>query len=75
MKPDRVSTSRLPANVQPPENTTEYLVVPGVPAPADVYVRTPRLVHPEQAADFVKTVAEEKPHAGLPGGYDRGRDS
>jgi hypothetical protein len=57
---------RLPADVRLPEKTTVYVVVPGVSAPPNLYVRSPRLVHPEQAADFVKTVlAEGNQHAGV----------
>ena len=50
---------RLPADVRLPEKTTVYVVVPGITAPSTAFIGSPRLVHPEQAADFVKKVAEE----------------
>ena len=56
---------RLPMDVRLPEKTTVYVVVPGVPAPATAYLGSPRLVHPEQAADFVKKIVEEMQNAGV----------
>ena len=59
---------RLPAAVTLPEKAKVYVVVPGV---FDMEVQrvpkipSPRLVHPEQAADFVKEVVEERTDAGL----------
>jgi hypothetical protein len=50
---------RLPINVHLPEKATVYVVVPGVKSPSAAYVGSPRLVHPEQAGDFVKKVVEE----------------
>jgi hypothetical protein len=49
---------RLADNVRLPENTTVYVVVPGVEISAVVHLSSPRLVHPEQAADFKKAVEE-----------------
>jgi hypothetical protein len=59
---------RLPAGVTLPEKAKVYVVIPGV---FDMEVQrvpkiaSPRLVHPEQAADFVKEVVEERTDAGL----------
>ena len=50
---------RLPADVQLPEKATVYVVVPGIKSPSRGYVGSPRLVHPEQASDFVKKVVQE----------------
>lgn len=49
---------RLPDNVTLPDNTRVYVVVPDVEAVPRAYVRSPRLAHPEQAADFAKRVVE-----------------
>ena len=54
---------RLAGDIRLPEHTSVYVVVPGVPAPTPAYVGSPRLVHPEQAGDFVKKVIEEKGNA------------
>ncbi len=59
---------KLPDHVQLPEKTRVYGVIPGVdvqPAYPAHYVGSPRLVHPEQSADFVKEVIEEHKDAGL----------
>ena len=56
---------RLADNVRLPEKTTVYVVVPDVEIPTEFRVGSPRLVHPEQAADFTKVV-EEIPDAGEP---------
>jgi hypothetical protein len=55
---------RLAGDVRLPEKTTVYVVVPGVQA-APAYIGSPRLVHPEQSADFVKKVVEEPHDAGV----------
>jgi|ERR1043165_16390 hypothetical protein len=52
---------RLIDNVRLPEKATVYVVIPGVEVPAVVSIHSPRLVHPEQAADFKKEVVEEIP--------------
>ncbi len=52
---------RLVDNVRLPEKATVYVVIPGVEIPPAAYIGSPRLVHPEQAADFKKEVIEEKP--------------
>jgi hypothetical protein len=50
---------RLPAHVRLPEKATVYVVIPNVEVPPVSYLGSPRLVHPEQTADFKKEVVEE----------------
>jgi hypothetical protein len=47
---------RLAATERLPEKATVYVVIPDVAIPQLSYVGSPRLVHPEQAADFKKEV-------------------
>jgi hypothetical protein len=56
---------RLPASVHLPEKAKVYVIVPDVEVPSVAYIGSPRLAHPEQAADFVKKVVEEKDDANL----------
>jgi len=56
---------RLPTNVRLPEKTKVYVVIPDVELPSTAYIDSPRLAHPEQAADFKKEVIEELQNAGL----------
>lgn len=49
---------KLPAGVQLPEDAVVYVVIPGTARPL-AYVGSPRLVHPEQAADFQIEVIED----------------
>lgn len=56
---------RLPDNVRLPEKTHVYVVIPGLEPQEPGRVASPRLAHPEQATDFVKTVAMEEDHAGV----------
>ena len=56
---------KLPEHVQLPEKTRVYVVIPGVDVQPAYYAGSPCLVHPEQAADFVKEVIEEHKNAGL----------
>lgn len=56
---------RLRDHVTLPEHAKVYVVVPDVDAVAQAHVYSPRLVHPEQAADFTKEVVEGRPDAGL----------
>jgi hypothetical protein len=51
--------------VRLPEHSRVYVVVPGIEEASPYHVRSPRLVHPERAADFTKEVVEELPDAGL----------
>ena len=56
---------RLPATVRLPERAKVYVVIPDLEVQTVVYIGSPRLVYPEQAADFQKEVVEEPPDAGL----------
>lgn len=56
---------RLPAAVRLPERTKVYVVIPDVEVQPIAYIGSPRLVHPEQAADFQKEVFEEPSDADL----------
>jgi hypothetical protein len=47
---------RLPMSIRLPEKAKVYVVVPDMEVPSAPYVGSPRLVHPEQAADFKKEV-------------------
>jgi hypothetical protein len=47
---------RLPLSIRLPEKARVYVVVPDMEVPSAPYVGSPRLVHPEQAADFKKEV-------------------
>lgn len=49
---------RLRDNVTLPEDTEVYVVIPDFEFLPRAHVHSPRLVHPEQAADFVKQVVE-----------------
>jgi hypothetical protein len=49
---------KLPPHLRLPDHTKVYILVPEAPAPAP-QIATPRLLHPQEAADFRKTVAEE----------------
>jgi hypothetical protein len=52
---------RLPPNIHLPERAKVFVVIPGIVQPTVTpYIGSPRLVHPEQAADFVKRVVEER---------------
>jgi len=56
---------RLAGDVRLPERAKVYVVVPEEEARSVPYVASPRLHHPEQAADFDKMVIEEDNDAGL----------
>jgi hypothetical protein len=56
---------RLPAAIRLPERTKVYVVIPDVEVQPIAYIGSPRLVHPEQAADFTKEVIEEPLDADL----------
>ena len=53
-------TIQLPANLRLPEHTKVYIVAPELEAGRTHPVRSPRLVHREQAADFVLEMIEEE---------------
>jgi hypothetical protein len=56
---------RLRDNVTLPENTKVYVLIPSEDATQQARVYSPRLAHPEQAADFAKQVIEVPPDASL----------
>lgn len=56
---------RLRGNVALPDKTRVYVVVPEIADDQPARIRSPRLVHPEQAADFAKEVLEVQSDAGV----------
>lgn len=56
---------RLTDGIPLPEMTKVYVVVPDAEPQRVVHLRSPRLVHPEQAKDFIKEVIEEGTDAGV----------
>jgi len=56
---------RLREQVTLPENTRVYVIVADVPVASSPQIHTPRLAHPEQAADFRKQIVEIPPDAQL----------
>ena len=56
---------RLTSNIQLPESTKVYVLIPGLEDKRTFRVYSPRLVHPEQAIDFKKQLVEEEPNASL----------
>jgi hypothetical protein len=56
---------RLVSDVQLPDNTKVYVVVPGLHVEQVAHIFTPRLAHPEQAADFMLEVVEEPSDASV----------
>jgi hypothetical protein len=51
----------LPPDADIPEKTLVYVVVPDADAHRTHYIGSPRLVHREQAKDFVHEVIEDPP--------------
>lgn len=51
---------RLVDDVRLPEHTKVYVLVPEGSEKPGYRIGSPRLVHPEQATDFVKEVVEEE---------------
>ncbi len=49
---------RLSGNVSLPENARVFVFISDAEAPNQARIRSPRLMHPEQAGDFVKQVIE-----------------
>jgi hypothetical protein len=49
---------KLPRTVKLPEHAKVYVVVPGIEDVPLSMIRTPRLVRPEQAADFAMEIVE-----------------
>ena len=56
---------RLRDNVQWPEDAEVYVVIPDFAPLPRTRVPSPRLVRPEQAADFVKQVVKATDDAGV----------
>jgi hypothetical protein len=56
---------RLPDNVTLPEHTKVYVVIPDIETAPQAHIYSPRLVHPEQAADFAKQIVEAPADAEL----------
>jgi hypothetical protein len=56
---------RLCDPVTLPEHTKVYVVIPEVETVPQAHVYSPRLVHPEQAPDFVKQVIKVSADAEL----------
>jgi len=56
---------RLPASVRLPEKAKVYVLIPDVNMSSVSYIGSPRLAHPEQAADFQKELVEESSDASL----------
>jgi hypothetical protein len=56
---------RLHDHVTLPEHTKVYVVIPDVEIAAQAHVYSPRLGHPEQAADFAKQIIEVSADAEL----------
>ena len=54
---------RLREDVSLAENTKVFVIVADLNALPQARVRTPRLAHPQQAADFRKQVVEPPPKA------------
>ncbi len=50
---------RLKANIRLPENAQVYVIIPDLKAKQVAHIFSPRLAHPEQAADLKKEVVEE----------------
>jgi hypothetical protein len=56
---------QLRDDVMLPENTKVYVVIPDFEVAPQAHVYSPRLVHPEQAADFIKQIVEVSTDADL----------
>lgn len=50
---------RLAGNIQLPESTKVYVLIPSLEDKRTFRVYNPRLAHPEQAIDFKKEMVEE----------------
>ena len=56
---------RLRDNLTLPEHTKVYVVIPDVEMAPQAHIYSPRLVDPEQAADFAKEIVEVSADAEL----------
>ncbi len=54
---------RLITNINLPEKTKVYVIIPGFEIRKEAHVYSPRLVQPEKTADFKKEIIEEIPNA------------
>ena len=53
---------RLTTNINLPERTKVYVIIPSLETQTVFHLHTPRLLHPEQAVDFKKEVVAERPN-------------
>lgn len=56
---------RLKGDIRLPERTRVYLIAPDLQIEQVVHISSPRLAHPEKAADFKMEVLEEPDDAGV----------
>jgi hypothetical protein len=56
---------RLPPNVEIPDETRVYILVPNIDTHRTLQILSPRLVDRGQAKDFVKEIIDETPNASL----------
>lgn len=56
---------RLKTKVRSPDNTKAYVVVPGLQIEHVAHIVSPRLAHPEQAADFQMEIVESSSNASV----------
>ena len=56
---------RLRDPITLPEHTKVYVVIPDVAPVLQAHISSPRIVHPEQAADFAKQIIEVSADAAL----------
>jgi len=55
----------LKTDIRLPDKTKVYVIVPDIQIERSAYIFSPRLVHPEQSADFELEVVEESPDASI----------
>jgi hypothetical protein len=53
---------RLNENIDLPEKTKVYVIIPSLEAPRIFHIYSPHLAHPEQAVDFKKEVIPDFDH-------------
>ena len=56
---------RLKTNISLPEKAKVYVIIPDVQIEQGARIFSPRLAHPEQAADFRMEIVEESADASL----------
>jgi hypothetical protein len=52
-------------DVQLPDNTKVYIIVPGIHVEQTAHISSPRLARPEQIADFTLEVIEDSSDASI----------